>query len=98
MSKSEILAELPKLSARERLEVRARLAELDQSTDPASVHDSPEARRRAKLINALVGSYSVEADEALVRLKRQMRSFHGIISCQPNRRAAICLRILPGLA
>lgn len=46
MSKAEILNELPKLTAAERDEVRARLAELDEeATDAIAFSRSEELRR-----------------------------------------------------
>ena len=48
MSKAEILAELPKLSAGERNEVRRRLAELDDETgDAVALSRSEELARGA---------------------------------------------------
>lgn len=50
MSKAEILAELPKLSAAERDEVRRRLAELDDETaDAGALVRSEELARGAVL-------------------------------------------------
>ena len=60
MSKSQILAELPKLAPEERKEVRARLAELDD--DGWLDANDPLTNAEKALLNARLAAYEKDPD------------------------------------
>jgi hypothetical protein len=66
MSTADILAELPNLSTEDLQEVRRRLNQLEG----LAVNSFADRSRKARLIKALVGSYTAESENALAELKK----------------------------
>ena len=77
MSKTEILAQLPKLSPQERREIRAKLAELD--ADEWLDDDDPLTEADKALIEARIKAHEQNPEAAVpwrkfdARLKRRLR-------------------------